>query len=246
MIYPGTKYKSNQDIKMAGTIHFAMAYSAGFHFVLPKGEIFKVSCFTDPNDEHVQVWLDNSGKFEHQIVGGYLNSEKYSSYSLILTKEQLESACDSLVDFSDALYFYSSKEKHGEFSNFADFGFKFQDKFYPTVEHFYQSQKFSDPEYSEKIRLAPSPKNASDLGKDRNHKMKDTWDEIKNDIMFLGVKLKFENNHDLLESLLATEDRLLIENSPYDKYWGIGQDGSGYNHLGNILMRVREILKAPL
>lgn len=73
--------------------------------------------------------------------------------------------------------------------------------------------------------------------------MKEDWDEIKNDIMFQGVKRKFESNPDILESLLATEEKLLIENSPYDKYWGIGQDGSGYNQLGTILMRVRLILR---
>ena len=245
MIYPGTKYKNNKELKSSGTIHFNMAYSSGFDFLLPKGETFKVSYFTDPTDEYIQVWLENSSKFENQVVGEYLKSEKYDSYSLTLAKEQIESSCESLVDFSDALYFYSSKEKHGEFSNFADFGFEFQEKFYSTVEHFYQSQKFSDDDYSEKIRLASTPKIASELGKSRNHKLKENWDEIKNDLMFLGVKLKFENNQEILETLIGTDDRLLIENSPYDKYWGIGQDGTGYNHLGTVLMRVREILKTP-
>jgi ribA/ribD-fused uncharacterized protein len=245
MIYPGTKYRNNEEMKVSGTIHFRTAYSAGFDFVLPKGETFKISYFTDPDDKHIQVWLDNSPKFENQVAGEYLNSEKYDSYSLTLTKGQIESFCESLVDFSDALYFYSSKEKYGQFSNFADFGFEYQEKFYSTVEHFYQSQKFSDTEYSEKIRLSATPKLASELGKSRNHKLKENWDEIKNDLMFLGVKLKFENNKEILESLIGTDDRLLIENSPYDKYWGIGQDGTGYNHLGTILMRVREILKTP-
>lgn len=243
MIYPGTRYRNNKELKVSGTIHFNTAYSSGFDFVLPKGEVFMISYFTNPNEEYIQVWLEDYGKYENQIVGEFLGSVKYDSYSLDLTRAQIESSCESLVDFSEALYFYSSKEKYGEFSNFADFGFEFEEKYYSTVEHFYQSQKFLDANYAEKIRLASSPKIASDLGRNRSFKLKEDWDKIKDEIMFLGVQLKFEKNPEILKSLIGTGNKLLIENSPYDKYWGIGQDGTGYNQLGTILMRVREILK---
>lgn len=231
-------------MRVIGTIHFIQADSIELEFTLPKGETFKVSYFTDPYDAYIQVSLDNYSTYEHAIVGEYVNSEAYDSYTLTLTKDQIESSCESLVDFGAAIYFYSSKEKYGEFSNFAEYGFPYKGKFYPTVEHFYQSHKFSDSAYTEQIRLASTPKMASDLGKNRNHTLKENWDEVKNEIMFIGVKLKFENHPDLLTALLATGEKLLIENSPYDTYWGIGQDGSGYNHLGTILMRVREMYRA--
>lgn len=34
----------------------------------------------------------------------------------------------------------------------------------------------------------------------------------------------------------------LLENSPHDFFWGGGWDASGANHLGRLLMRVREQL----
>jgi len=44
--------------------------------------------------------------------------------------------------------------------------------------------------------------------------------------------------------LLDTRPAYLIENSPSDKYWGCGRDGSGQNKLGVLLMQVRDELNA--
>ena len=42
--------------------------------------------------------------------------------------------------------------------------------------------------------------------------------------------------------LLATENRHLYENAPYDYYWGIGKTHTGTNRLGELLMQVRKEL----
>lgn len=36
----------------------------------------------------------------------------------------------------------------------------------------------------------------------------------------------------------------LVESSPHDYFWGCGVDGSGANHLGALLMRLRAELAA--
>ena len=59
--------------------------------------------------------------------------------------------------------------------------------------------------------------------------------------MFLRVKLKFENNPEIYDSLLATQGVWLIKNSPYDTYWGIGKYDTRYNHPGIRLTRVRHM-----
>lgn len=64
--------------------------------------------------------------------------------------------------------------------------------------------------------------------------------------MFAGVQKKFDTHKVLKELLLSTGDNLIIENSPYDNYWGIGQTGDGLNQLGTALMRVRQILRNAL
>ncbi len=53
---------------------------------------------------------------------------------------------------------------------------------------------------------------------------------------------KFNQNKDLERLLLSTGKRTLAENSPYDKYWGVGDDNSGQNKLGLLLMEVRSQL----
>lgn len=39
---------------------------------------------------------------------------------------------------------------------------------------------------------------------------------------------------------------MLVEGSPNDYFWGCGYHGSGTNHLGRLLMRVREALLMEL
>jgi ribA/ribD-fused uncharacterized protein len=111
-----------------------------------------------------------------------------------------------------------------------------------TVEHYYQAMKFTDAEYIEKIRITKTPKEAGNLGRNRNMKIRENWDEIKYEIMVEAVTKKFQTHKKLRAILLATGDSKLAENSPFDYYWGIGVDGSGLNMLGKILMKIREDL----
>jgi N-glycosidase YbiA len=51
---------------------------------------------------------------------------------------------------------------------------------------------------------------------------------------------------DIREILLATGDARIVNHTENDAYWGDGGDGSGENRLGQILMRVREVLRSML
>lgn len=243
MIYPGGKYRSSKNLEVYAIIHFESAYTEYVKFTLPNGELFTISYFSNSSDNAIQVWLKESKKYEPEIVGDYINSNKYSSYSLMLNRDDIINNSESLIDFNDAIYFYSSQDEFGEFSNFSNFGFEYENKYYKTVEHFYQSMKFEDLSYAEKIRLSNSPKIASDLGQSWSYSLKETWDVDKLNYMYAGVKAKFDFKEKLQKKLIETEDKLLIENLPYDNYWGIGKDGLGQNQLGTILMRVREKYK---
>lgn len=72
--------------------------------------------------------------------------------------------------------------------------------------------------------------------------MKEDWASIKIEVMMTAVLQKFNTHENLKQLLLSTGNQLIIENSPYDNYWGIGSVGTGRNQLGTILMRVREHL----
>lgn len=55
-----------------------------------------------------------------------------------------------------------------------------------------------------------------------------------------GLRLKFSQNPHLLEKLMSTGDRVIVEHTVNNSYWGDGGDGSGKNRLGILLMEVRE------
>jgi ribA/ribD-fused uncharacterized protein len=73
--------------------------------------------------------------------------------------------------------------------------------------------------------------------------MRPDWEQVKILIMTSLVRDKFTRHQDLKEQLLATGDAELIEGNWWgDTFWGVCK-GKGENHLGKVLMKVREELK---
>jgi ribA/ribD-fused uncharacterized protein len=140
------------------------------------------------------------------------------------------------------IYFYTTNQPYGEFSNFSKHGIELDGVWWKTTEHYFQAQKFNDAEYREKIRLAPDPKTAANLGRSRKVPLREDWETIKDDVMRKAVKMKFTTHPELRELLLGTGTEKLVENAPGDYYWGCGADGSGKNRLGAILEEVRSDL----
>jgi N-glycosidase YbiA len=140
--------------------------------------------------------------------------------------------------------FYSTREAYGAFSNFAPHLIELDGLRWPTVEHYFQAQKFAGTPHVEAIRLASSPMIAARMGRSRARPLRSDWDQVKDEIMLRAVRAKFAQHEDLAALLLSTGDALIVERSPRDSYWGDGGDGSGVNRLGQILMIVRAELRA--
>ena len=66
------------------------------------------------------------------------------------------------------------------------------------------------------------------------------WSTVKEAVMLEGLRAKFEQHPDLAARLQHSGDRLLVEHTQNDSYWGDGGDGAGKNRLGHLLMQVRE------
>lgn len=142
-----------------------------------------------------------------------------------------------------AIYFYDIDKPYGCFSNFSPHGFEQDGLWWDTSEHYFQAQKFPDTPHVEEIRLAKTPEEAAKMGRERSRPLRSDWEEIKEEMMQKGLICKFQTHGDICEVLLATGDEILIEDNPEDYYWGCGYDGSGQNRLGEILMKVRSILR---
>ena len=75
------------------------------------------------------------------------------------------------------------------------------------------------------------------------------WEDKKDDIMREIVRLKFLQNPELRERLLATGSRCLIDGGKgkKDTYWGVNTiTWEGENRLGEILMELRERIKKEM
>lgn len=112
---------------------------------------------------------------------------------------------------------------------------------YITVEHAYQAWKCRKACDALKIRRTFKPGVAKRMV--RGFETKEGWESVRVSVMFTLVHKKFKEIQHLKEKLLATGNAHLEEGNYWgDKFWGVC-NGEGENHLGKILMQVREELR---
>lgn len=140
------------------------------------------------------------------------------------------------------------KGKYSFLSNFHLCPIQYKSVGYKSVEHAFQVQKFPDyPEIQEEIRNAEKPGEAKRLAKKYKNmgKQRPDWEIINLGLMYELVKEKFTRTKNLRDQLIATwGDGYLQEGNIWnDDFWGFDlKKGSGKNHLGSILMIVRDEL----
>lgn len=142
--------------------------------------------------------------------------------------------------------FYKEFGELGYLANYADYGFSIDNVYYKTVEHYYQAMKFDDEELRKRIIKAETPKEASNIGRDRKNKRIENFKEIKNEVMFTGILEKFRQNRDIAYKLIETRNSKIAEATIDEYYWGIGKDKSGENNIGKILVNVRKRIKEEI
>jgi ribA/ribD-fused uncharacterized protein len=113
---------------------------------------------------------------------------------------------------------------------------------------------FNDTEVAQEILNETDPYVQKMYGREVRNFKKDVWDKEGFDIVVAGLIEKFNQNQELKDMLLATNDLHIVEASPVDFIWGIGMaenhpdimDKSkwkGRNLLGEALMKTRSILR---
>lgn len=161
----------------------------------------------------------------------------------------------------ERICFYREHELWGELCNFylLKTPIQYQNKWYPTSEHLYQSLKYllkkdptkADLEYEELIRTSSTPNKSKILAnqnlggkeykwkQDLNEQIKkykdlgvspgDFTENEKIENMRIVLRLKFTTDLHCKKILLSTGSNILIEKSPNDTFWG---DSSGGNNTG--------------
>lgn len=111
---------------------------------------------------------------------------------------------------------------------------------YPTVEHAYQASKTLDKKLRKLIYLQPSPFIAKNIAK--GFIVRQDFHQIKLGIMEDLLRQKF--NTPPLNMMLKATGTCHIEEVNWwnDTYWGTCK-GVGENHLGKLIMKIREELQ---
>lgn len=126
-------------------------------------------------------------------------------------------------------------------SNFWSCCIAFDGHTYRTVEHAFQAAKTLDEDERRRIRNEHDAAGAKRLGK--RVELREDWESIKVDVMRTLLRQKFGTDP-LRSRLLRTGKAKLVEGNWWgDKFWGVC-DGKGENHLGLLLMEIREELRA--
>lgn len=126
-------------------------------------------------------------------------------------------------------------------SNFWESPVNYEGITYFHVEGAYQAAKTLDLDVRKKMAAIRNAGTVKAGG--RKVEIRPDWETEKLGIMESLLRRKFEQGSSLAEQLAATGDAILIEGNWWnDTFWGICK-GKGENHLGKMLMKIREELK---
>lgn len=181
---------------------------------------------------HRPPQLDLSDEFLHMIK------------SISLT--EYTSVCEYAIQPHQE-YISEFKGEYHFLSNFAPATFVWRNIFWNNSEAAYQAAKSDDPQTWLEFAKIFNPAEAKRRGK--TVEMRTDWNDIKISIMYDIVFEKFNQSPDLKQRLLDTGNAVLEEGNVWkDTFWGVCPPGSsiGKNHLGKILMKVRQELRANI
>lgn len=130
------------------------------------------------------------------------------------------------------------------FDNFSSFAVEIWERVCPTAEHAYQMAKFTDKATRELIFNARSAHDAKKVARTFDDRKRVNWSKLKLGVMEEILRAKLDQHEYIRKKLLETGDRLIVEDSPKDNFWGRGPDWKGANNLGKLWMKLRAELRA--
>jgi len=163
-------------------------------------------------------------------------------------------------------FFWKSHEENGDFSQWskhsielygAPFANEGETVLFDNAEQAMMVAKantFEDFDIIPEMMSTDDPLEIKKLGRKVKNFDKIVWDNLGEDIVYQINLAKFNQNTQLRDQLLKTEDSIIVEASPMDRIWGIGlsinnpksldkDQWRGQNLLGKVLMRVRNTIQ---
>lgn len=140
------------------------------------------------------------------------------------------------------IYFSTRHETHYAFTNVSGHPINYKHGLYLTAEHLYQALKFIEhqPAIAELVMNSSEPQRVANRYTEQT---RPDWPQQHLHMLEKVLLLKFSQYPGLKMELLATGDAELVQLGS-DQYWSQLENGTGRNEFGNVLMRVRNILRA--
>jgi len=147
--------------------------------------------------------------------------------------------------------------EYGYLSNFAECEIDYNGYVYPSTEHAFMAQKSDEQvlhgDHPDKLKwiawaehCAIGGFSAGEIKRQaREVELRPDWNEVKLQVMEDVLRIKF-NQEPFKSKLIATGTQEIQEgNSWGDKFWGVDlKTGVGENHLGKLLMKIRDELNS--
>lgn len=179
----------------------------------------------------------------HQTFHPTLDAaEAFDSLATALSRAEadrdalLKASSDSVgpVDFYEREFY--------PLSNFSAFHLRWRGLDFDTSEAAYHWEKFAfgvADSIADMVLIADSAHEAFKIAEANRDARRHDWDDVKVGIMREIIRAKADQHEYVRRKLLETGDRLLIEGSWRDDFWGIGPNGDGQNMLGKLWMGLR-------
>lgn len=149
---------------------------------------------------------------------------------------------------SEIRFYRANERPYGAFSNLYRREIEFEGERYATAEHAYQAGKARKPEVKAWLMAAPSPALLAMAAHGLYYwDITPGWSTTKFDRMKRILRAKYTQHEDLKALLLGTGEVRLVESATVDsvvnRLWG-EVNGVGQNKLGQLLMEIRDELRA--
>ena len=156
----------------------------------------------------------------------------------------------------EVICFHDPNEENGYLSNWYPSEFTCGDVHFSSMEQYMMYQKavcFRDMKIASEILKTDDVAEIKALGRQVSGYDDNTWNGLRQIIVYEGLLAKFSQNEELKQKLLATGDATLAECAVKDRIWGIGLSmddpnrsdktkWKGQSLLGYALMMVRKKL----
>ena len=182
----------------------------------------------------------------HIVIDG----KHYHRYNLHTLPGELNTFDVTSNSNSDTLGFFG--ELH-PFSNFHPCQFKCDGEEFNSSEQYIQWKKaafFKDYLTMTRMLNCEDAMDSKETSRDINNFDRKAWNDVAEELCYEGVRQKFLQNQHLLDELLQTGNKTLVESS-YDDVWGTGiplsnknchvkEQWKSFGILGRILMNIRK------